>query len=85
MSDSSYPKIFPDKWRSKGDYGEIDVYSKNAVHDWFKQCMEAFPLRSSVPSMGEYVDEVDDWYDRWFSQFYDFSPTTVTEVTECKQ
>lgn len=59
---------FPDDWRSRGEYGEINVYSKNAVDDWIKQCMKDFPRIHAEHSMSP-THDFNEWFERWFLQF----------------
>ena len=42
------------------------AYDYNAINDWIKRCIKEYPN-------GHYQPEPDDWFDKWFSQFRDFT------------
>jgi len=70
---------FPEKWRSKGEYGEIDVYSKNAVNDWFKRCIDDFPIYPVIGRGESWTHrEYEAWFKKWFGRFI-FVPSKQSE------
>ena len=86
MSDTSYPtKIkFPEIWKfSREDfprmYGVFQVYGKQETEEWFKQCIEDFPDFSKEADLGLHQYIVGDWFEKWFNQFNDTSPTSKNE------
>lgn len=41
----------------------------DAVDEWFKRCRVDHPQHNQAWDAGEYVDLVDAWFEKWFSQF----------------
>ena len=47
----------------------VNYYYKDQVEDWFKRCMEDFPGCPYMMTDNRYIEYIDEWYDKWFSQF----------------
>lgn len=50
------------------------LYQVTEVNDWLKRCIDDFPPCPIGVTNARYIDFIDEWFDRWFSQFETVPP-----------
>lgn len=64
MSNEKFPEM------SGGWYEITLLYDPDEVHEWFKRCMEDFPIYPVLTRGHPWTHrEYNAWFKKWFSQF----------------
>ena len=63
-----YEKTKTQDFPEPQDYEDGDALHPDEVDDWFKRCIEDYPMLKDFPDVGN-TSIRDAWFYKWFSQF----------------